>query len=263
MNTLKLNLSENQKIDLSSIKEDYIKLKSIESNTFENIELQKFLIKTVFPDGRIKTQEINLGSHITPFDRENKISVNIPIEDCNFSTIEALISLNANYTIQYETFLDILKKTGVEEIDKKNKIKKDVQEWTNSVDQIFSQTEKWLLPYKENLKIVLEEITSKEENTDDYTISTLTIIRENENLLKFAPIGTYILGAKGRIDITSDLTSLDSYMLILQNYNNTEKWYIVKNKDYNSKKEYTQSQLLILIENVIEAKSKTIQGRVG
>lgn len=255
MKTFNLNLAETSSKDLSELNEPYIKLKHISSENFANLE-QQFIIRTSYPDGTKLSKIISSGAYITPYTREPKIDLNFPIEDCQWSTIEALLKdKDASYTFFYEDLSDILIATSTKEGETNSKIKQEVANWISKVNELFDQMINWLVPYGESIKITKGTILLTEELSGTYSISTLEITILDKTKMRFEPFGTFIIGGKGRIDITINLRQFDSYRLILQPINNFEKWFLIKNRDNVNKKEFTQSQLLILIDNAIGTKS--------
>lgn len=102
---------------------------------------------------------------------------------------------------------------NLEKILKKKKEKEETEsridwkakkgEWIQYVNSFFfEQVEKWLKTYMEKdlLRIKTEKIRITEENIGTYEIDQLIIEMPNEKVI-LTPVGTLVMGAKGRIDM--------------------------------------------------------------
>ncbi len=77
--------------------------------------------------------------------------------------------------------------------------------WLKSVKDFYQKVIEWLEPYKEKglLKIDCKKITKNEQYIGEYEIDEMFLNISNE-IVKFDPIGTFIIGAHGRIDMTGN-----------------------------------------------------------
>ncbi len=86
------------------------------------------------------------------------------------------------------------------QIDWQN-VKKD---WLNEIDAVFNNIKIWLKPLSDKELIDISEVNRKifEEKIGRYEVPSM-IINFSNKTIKIIPIGTIIVGAKGRIDIFS------------------------------------------------------------
>ena len=80
---------------------------------------------------------------------------------------------------------------------------KELAEWKENVDKFYAQVEQFLGDYIAQKKVVLQYAPQPmyEEFYGSYELSTLTI-RIGVSRIQLKPIGTMLIGAKGRIDMT-------------------------------------------------------------
>jgi len=76
-------------------------------------------------------------------------------------------------------------------------------EWLRRLDQLYNQIHEFLKEYIEAGEIQLERspISLNEENIGLYTAMQLTVKIGRKNV-RFQPIGTLLIGSKGRVDVT-------------------------------------------------------------
>lgn len=81
---------------------------------------------------------------------------------------------------------------------------KEKKEWLKAVDTFYSNITVWLRPLTDkpnsSLKISFETMVISEEELGDYEIKKLNIVIKGHRVV-LEPIGTNIIGAKGRIDM--------------------------------------------------------------
>ena len=75
-------------------------------------------------------------------------------------------------------------------------------EWLRRLDELYSQIRKFLNGYIKAREIQLElsPITLSEENLGSYTAPELTV-KIGRKQVKFRPIGTLLIGSRGRVDV--------------------------------------------------------------
>lgn len=100
------------------------------------------------------------------------------------------------------TFKEFVEKQAKTSQEVKIDWAKKLDDWKRYLDQFYSMVDGFLQPYVESNKIEIQkaDIGLQEEYIGAYTVSKLTIrLGENEIILK--PIGTNLIGAKGRVDM--------------------------------------------------------------
>jgi len=99
-------------------------------------------------------------------------------------------------------FDDFLKK---EEGNKKVQVdwEEEKQKWISHLDKLFSDIKSWLKEYVDLDKIKLEfnSIDIHEEALGTYSVKELTI-KIGDKAAKLTPIGTILIGTRGRADLT-------------------------------------------------------------
>lgn len=99
-------------------------------------------------------------------------------------------------------FDDFLRK---EEEKKKPPIDWDAEKnwWIKQLDNLYTDIQSWLKEYIDIQKIILEfnNIDIYEEALGTYTVRQMTI-KLSDKIAKLTPIGTILIGTKGRVDMT-------------------------------------------------------------
>ena len=89
-------------------------------------------------------------------------------------------------------------------IEMKKNEEKQVAHFVESVSSFFSEVESWIL--SSPLKVGIEEIQITEENAGSYKINKHKIQDESDKkVADLVPIGTFIIGANGRIDLNGTI----------------------------------------------------------
>jgi len=101
----------------------------------------------------------------------------------------------------FETFLE---KQASE--DKRNKTidwTKETQDWLGQIDEFYRTVLGWLKEYVDEgrIQILFDPTTLNEEYIGSYETQRL-LLRMASHEVVFAPIGTLLVGARGRIDMT-------------------------------------------------------------
>ncbi len=97
----------------------------------------------------------------------------------------------------FEAFLSGTDEKNNQDISER--IKKEVSEYRYYVLKLYDQIEEWLGEYNKWISINRIPCKVREELTGEYDLQEL-IINLNNIQLKLKPIGTYVIGAKGRVD---------------------------------------------------------------
>ncbi|WJG22770.1 hypothetical protein [Vibrio furnissii] len=122
------------------------------------------------------------------------------------------------------------------EIDKEY-IEKRVQDWVQRVNNIFSLVKDSLSGNSEIEFVESKTVKMHEELMQKYKVSpvdlpVLEIRRKNALLASFKPMGLWVIGANGRIDI---LTKEGSYILVdLEGKEKPSDWQIYTPKNRKS-----------------------------
>ena len=99
-------------------------------------------------------------------------------------------------------FEDLLKKHESKSEEKEINWEAQKTEWLDYISQFYSSVKTWLTPYKESGKLSYE--FKKTEITEDY-IGTyevdVMVVNFAGQKLTMQPIGTLLIGTKGRIDM--------------------------------------------------------------
>jgi len=82
---------------------------------------------------------------------------------------------------------------------------KKVEKFLNKLNELYSQIENFANKY--SLKYRYEEIQIYEEYAGKYLAKEMYVLKDGEFLFKLKPIGAYIIGADGRVDIIGRLDS--------------------------------------------------------
>ena len=99
-------------------------------------------------------------------------------------------------------------------IDKQH-VEKRVQDWKNRIAELYSNIEIWLKDSEYNIKsgsklTMYEEMMSK-FNVAPTQIDTIDVYKSKNFIMSIKPIGLWMIGSNGRIDI---LTKNESYILV-------------------------------------------------
>lgn len=99
-------------------------------------------------------------------------------------------------------FEDMLDKHDV--VKKQSEIDWSAQkdEWIDFIREFYSSIEEWVKPYVDQQKLTYNyrEITLSEENIGTYNVDIMNINFAGQQV-KIEPIGTLLIGTKGRIDM--------------------------------------------------------------
>ena len=81
------------------------------------------------------------------------------------------------------------------------------KEWLAQIDNLYKTFRHLLKPYAKQVKIELEDITVYEELPGSYETSSL-IIKFESDTLRLKPIGTYLFGSPGRVDLIGPIDTV-------------------------------------------------------
>ena len=95
------------------------------------------------------------------------------------------------------------------------------QEWIASCEALISTILEWLQPLESQalLQVEQETIPIYEDQLGQYQVPGLKVVFLKSQVLTLRPVGRFVLGAEGRVDLISGSTPLA--MLIL---NGTDDW---------------------------------------
>ncbi|MBN1006959.1 hypothetical protein [Amphritea pacifica] len=99
-------------------------------------------------------------------------------------------------------FEDLLKKHESKSEEKEIDWQSQKDEWLAFIDQFYNTLEQWLSPYKEQgaVSYSYKDLQLTEEYIGTYTVKVMTVDFAGQRLT-FEPIGTLLIGTKGRIDM--------------------------------------------------------------
>ena len=129
------------------------------------------------------------------------------------------------YIKQFEEFLSQKEAEGRDQpVIDDEKIKED---WLAKIDEFYSLIQKFLHDYLQEGKIVKEwkTIQLSEETLGEYEVKQL-ILKIGNTRIVFTPIGRIILGALGRIDMSSDFGSV-RFVIVSNEFNAELIWKII------------------------------------
>ena len=84
------------------------------------------------------------------------------------------------------------------------------QEWISNCEKLMSKIAGWLQPLKDKnwLEIQSENMPIREDQLGDYEAQSLRLIFLDSQILTFRPVGRFIIGTQGRVDVVSGSTLL-------------------------------------------------------
>ena len=243
------NPAKTKEFNFNSLKFPKITITKIKTSNFEDLK-QVFIIKTIVGNG-YHQQPYVLNAYISPYTLSPEIEVEFPVTELPQTILYAETIIDTDYIIYYETFEDKINKIKDNKLKDKDKVEKRIEEWQRAINEIYKQITSTVEPYKD-VKLVETEAIITEELTGPYNVQNLVLSIFNYNII-FIPIGTFLLGAHGRIDIKVMGKLTDSLMLILNKDNeNNDVWKLVKNRNQFSAVVFNESQIIKLLEYVIE-----------
>jgi hypothetical protein len=249
MRKIEFDTSKSMTLDLSDLKAGSITIKEIEAENFDMFN-QIFQIKTTYSDHEIQFPLV-LGGYITSMSRLPKIQLDCKIEDSDNTIIEAKHDIKTKYIIYYETLIDKIKRLKDKKEEKQLNIKNEVDNWRKSLSKLYADIEEWIQPIKDEIQSKRIDLLITEELTGPYKTESLVLSLFNGGTISFNPKGTFVIGSKGRVDLSISGRYQDSIMLILQRIDNIDKWTIIKNRDLHNAREFNKGQFLNLLDNVI------------
>ena len=84
------------------------------------------------------------------------------------------------------------------------------QKWIANCQNLMSRITEWLehLEDANYLEIELENIPIWEDQFGEYEVPALRLVFLKRQILSIKPIGYFVIGSRGRVDITAGITSL-------------------------------------------------------
>jgi hypothetical protein len=151
-------------------------------------------------------------------------------------------------TNSFEKFLEKKKKES-------EKMEKSIQQsiervskWKNEINILYSQIREWVKPFSETISTRSIEFMTQEELTGAYKVEALAL-RIGKDEIIFQPIGTYMLGSFGRIDINGKIKSFILALTELDEKKPIEsKWMIVDKVDRMNRKSFSKNNFESLIQ---------------
>ena len=102
------------------------------------------------------------------------------------------------------------------------------QEWISNCEKLMSRITEWLKPLEDEnyLEIQLEYIPIREALIGDYEAPALQLVFLDSLILNLKPVGHFIIGSQGRVDVASGGTRLA--MLI---HKGNDKWDFARREE--------------------------------
>jgi len=99
-------------------------------------------------------------------------------------------------------FEDLLKKHDRKSEEKEINWQSQKTEWLGFIEQFYSSLESWLTPYKKQgtVSYAYKDLELTEEHIGTYSVKVMTVDFAGQKLT-LEPIGTLLIGTKGRIDM--------------------------------------------------------------
>ncbi|WP_446808937.1 hypothetical protein ACH50O_16990 [Methylomonas sp. 2BW1-5-20] len=99
-------------------------------------------------------------------------------------------------------FEDLLTKHEIKSEEKEIDWQSEKSEWLKFIGQFYDLLEEWLSPYQKQGKVsyAYKELQLTEDYIGTYTVKAMTVDFAGQKLT-FEPIGTLLIGTKGRIDM--------------------------------------------------------------
>jgi len=99
------------------------------------------------------------------------------------------------------------------------------QEWIANCEKLMSRITEWLQPLEDKnwLEIQSGKIPIREDQLGDYEARSLRLVFLDSQILTFRPVGRFILGAQGRVDVVSGST-----LLVMLVHKGNDEWDFAK-----------------------------------
>ena len=112
-------------------------------------------------------------------------------------------------------FTEFLRSKRDEEQAESVNLKKRKAEWLNALDDLFAQIKSWLAePVAQNLMTIGEKTIKLDEYRMGSYEAPKLVLQLGHDTVDIEPVGTIILGAKGRVDVKAGGVS---FKLVLTN----------------------------------------------
>ena len=135
---------------------------------------------------------------------------------------------------------------NTEKESKENSIDWEAQKnsWLQSVEHFYSDVKEWLKPFidKNQVRIEFKNITLQEDHIGKYDIKAMYIYISNEKVF-FEPIGTLLVGARGRIDMNGK-NGVTKFLLVGENSKGF-KITVTRGNETPIKTEHTAKEKLV------------------
>ena len=121
-----------------------------------------------------------------------------------------------------------------------------LKNWTKSIDDFYAVIKKWLSPFHQQslLSIEEKEISKTEEYIGQYVTKRLDI-RIGNDVISLTPIGTYILGSYGRIDMRGPKAEM---IIVERDWN---KWEFIQRTPKRETWQVSEESFKTAIESII------------
>ncbi len=246
MNSFNLSTTKN----LSELGEDVITLKRITSDSSENLQSILLFVHKKYPNGDTETHPVSTYDSNFLYTKVPEINIDFKIVDCAISTLEIQNPKDKQFQIFYETLSDKLRHLQEKEDKSRTNVKSEVAKWQNSVNALYKNIIEWVAPFNENIKPEIINYSITEEISGQYEIPILAIKPNIGKSITFRPIGTFVIGAEGRIDVNISNFG-KSIMLVLHREDSKDNWVMIIDKNIQNKRLFQKPQFINLLYEVI------------
>lgn len=126
--------------------------------------------------------------------------------------------------------------------------------WLEQLEEIYRQVEQWLAPLVENglvVKIERTKVRVTEEHLGQYLADALVLGFGSDEVILLHPKGTFIIGARGRVDVYRTGNASRIVMLILGTDKANPRWTIWPSR--NDRKPWTKDNFEAVLEALLPA----------
>ena len=239
----------NNTYDLSLLNEEVITIKKIKATSINDLFDLHLIVTKKHENGSISKYPIPTFDKKLGNSNVSEINIDHKITECAISTLTIEKPQEKSFEIFYETIEDKLNRLLEEEDSSRSNIGNEIKKWRGSIDLLINKISSWIT-YGDKVGIETEMLTINEDRTGTYNVNQFTIKPLIGKQIMFKPRGTFIIGAKGRIDIYIPNYGKD-LMLLLDRIKGKDKWYLIVDMKINNKMEFTKSQFLNLLDDAL------------
>ena len=115
----------------------------------------------------------------------------------------------------------------INKMDMDNEVKFKIEKFNIRLKKLYDEVTKWLK--QEGLETVEKEIINFEEKSGKYKTKKLLILKNKKKIGELIPVGVWIIGAEGRVDLVSDI-SKQTFAYLSEDKNNLKMNIVADDK---------------------------------